>query len=230
MKNLKYLSLFLVVCILVGCGEKKIENRPLGPKQKINEVVVFSECLEGMFSINTYKSCGTKDGRVLLTINGIGNYRDSENRNFEIEENLKRLIWDTPSEIESVFIHVVNDAVEEFAITANRTLFGKAPGEKLNDHFYARTWSYNNPCLLSFPEMDKISVIDGDKWTEIDELVGSDKAMVGWLELTLKEVPTEFWGFDYEEITFTISQRLVSGKEFSNTHTIRFTEPEEWQW
>lgn len=229
MKQIKYLSLFLVVCILVGCGEKKIENRPLGPKVKIVNLTVYKECREGGFSFVPEYSFGTEDGRLGLTIAGnCGDQYQSEDRVVDIEKQLESLIWDSP-EIEGVSLFIVNDAVEEFAITANRTLFGKAPGEKLNDHFYARTWVFNN-YLVGFPAMDTMSAINYEDWYEIDELVGPDKAMVVGLELTLKEVPTEFWGYDYEEITFTISQRLVSGKEFSNTHTIRFTEPEEWQW
>lgn len=237
MKQIKYLSLFLVVCILVGCGDKNIENRwPWPGPPKISLLAVMPECQRIVLEQGESKIAEPSGEFMLYCSNLLEEDYTIENapREIVLEERLReeilKYIENTKYEDEylgNISLILLNGAVEEFTITANKTVFGVAPGEKLNDHFLAIT---RNDLNVSYPDLEVLSGgVNVRKFQEIENLVGPNLMMHNQIILKPKEVPTENWRRDNKEITFTISKRLVGGKELSASQTVVFLEAEDVQ-
>lgn len=52
----------------------------------------------------------------------------------------------------------------------DKRLFGKEPGEALNEHFYARSWV--NTALVGYPELEPVLGVDPSELQEIDNIFG----------------------------------------------------------
>lgn len=53
----------------------------------------------------------------------------------------------------------------------DKRLFGKEPGEALNEHFYARSWV--NTALVGYPpELEPVLGVDPSELKEIDNILG----------------------------------------------------------
>lgn len=52
----------------------------------------------------------------------------------------------------------------------DKRLFGKEPGEALNEHFYACSWV--NTALVGYPELEPVLGVDPSELQEIDNIIG----------------------------------------------------------
>lgn len=215
-KNLLIVVLFSV--LFVGCENGQEKPTPGGMREKIRHLAVYNGCQDVCFVSGN--SGVIDDGKFILCLyNHKGNTDLSKDRNYEVEELLAHNVQQHDiAEVYNVYVELINDAIEEFVVTADKMLFGKAPGEELNEHFYANL--YNN-YIVSHAESDIVlGSIDPLGWNEIDDVLGPQYMIPLAMRLMTKEVPSECAEYDYKEIVFTVSQRLASGKELTDSYTL----------
>lgn len=116
-------------------------------------------------------------------------------------------------------VYVIDDSVEEFKITADKTLFGIEAGGVLNSYInVAPTWynaviSYPTNCIKTFRS------VDDHLFMPIHEVIGPDYMLLYSMRFWSDPVPEYF---DYDSVTITVYMRLTSGIELTESELIPF--------
>lgn len=102
----------------------------------------------------------------------------------------------------------------------DKRLFGKEPGEALNEDFYARSWV--NTALVGYPELELVLGVDPSELQEIDNILGPHYRTVCHCAFVTKEAPVEYAECGYKDVTITIYERFVSGRECTQSWLVTF--------
>lgn len=218
MKSTKFTLLSLVTAVLLlGC-EQGMHNGPVGPKLKISQLSIYEGC-EALSFISGNSGVSDEGIFVLGLYNAKGSLNPSQNRDQEREKELTEVIYQYDDEdVYGFYAELIDDAVGEFILTADKTLFGQAPGQMLNNHFYAYL---SSNYLVSYPELGVVPEVGNtSEWHEIEDVLGPCYMMPLAMQLRSKDAPRECAEYGYKEVKFTITQRLASGKEFVATYTL----------
>ena len=139
-----------------------------------------------------------------------------EDEYYKLIDNVKTALSHAPNPNESFLSYATYIGIIGIAITADKTLFGRAPGEDLSDKFMISNFE-GSQILLSYPDAQVLKGYYDDKTMTV-----ADWSQMGGMFYSFRTHYTELPEETYSEVTFTMVIDTTDERTFTGSVKVSF--------